>query len=92
MKEKIIAVVGFIISVISAVFYVLFCQKKEEKLKADLEQEKKEKENLQHFSGNVIEAINANVDNKVENEEEVQFAHSGNHLSNFFAGLNLLRK
>lgn len=88
---KIISVIGLFFS---AVFYVLFCQKKDENrlLKEEYEKAKKEAETQQKINEATAAGITAVNEEKKENEEKIQLAHSGNHLSNFNAGLDLLSK
>lgn len=94
IKEKILGFISAIGLFLSAVFYVLFKQKKEESraIREAYERTKQETETQQKINEATAAAISAVNEEKKENEEKIKLAHSGNHLSNFNAGLDLLSK
>lgn len=98
MKKFLIKLAAAITALGSAVFYVLFKQKQVEKLKEDkkdleqkAEQFKEDAKALAEQSDKLVQAITENNEVRKENEKALLDA-SGNHLSDFTAGLDLLRK
>ena len=94
MIKKLLAIISGIGALFTAIFYVLFRQKKEEN--EQLKKESKEKTDTIEEQRKVIDAERKAVEEmnkeKKENEELVQDSHSGNHLDNFNAGLRILSK
>lgn len=87
MLKKILAVIAGIGSALSAVFFVLFRQAKEEQKEA----EQKNKDLINNMDAlQYSEHIQNEV--KKQNEELVQKAHSGNNLDAFDACNELLQK
>lgn len=99
MKQFFIKLAAGVVAVASAIFYVLFQQKKNEdhiqkeaELKAEVEKYVeicKKVEQTEQFE-KAAEEIKVEEEKKVE--EEFKEVASGNKLSNFNAGLDLLRK
>jgi len=87
MLKKILAVLAGIGAAFSAIFYVLFQQKKDEN-KAINEKFEDMKNNLDALAA----ADKAEKELKKENEELVEKAHSGNSLDAFNACNDLLSK
>lgn len=94
MIKKLLIILSGIGAFFSAVFYVLFRQKKEEN--EQLKKESKEKTNSIEEQRKIIDAERKAVEEmnkeKKANEKLVQDSHSGNHLDNFNAGIGILSK
>ena len=87
MLKKILAVLAGIGAALSAVFFVLFRQAKEEQ-----KTEHKENENLKKDLQAVTDADKAANEVKKENEELVKKAHGNNNINAFNACNELLSK
>lgn len=85
MIKKILAALAAIGAFFSAVFYVLFKQAKDEQ---KIQQAEAKAEQAQASA----EVAKKNVELKKEDQELAQKSHSGNHLDNFNAGIDRLRK
>jgi len=85
MIKKILAVLAFIGSIFSAIFYVLFKQAKDEQKRDKLEAEAEQAEQA-------AAVATKNAELKKEDEALAQKSHSGAKLDNFDAGLDRLRK
>lgn len=92
MKKILLKIITAVGVFFSAVFYVLFTQKKIENEKEKRKKVEIENEQNRAFSVRTEEAQQAVIKDKVRNEEKVQKAHSGNKLSNFNAVVELLQK
>lgn len=99
VKNLFLKIIGFIGLFFSAVFYVLFKQKKDELKQEQLEQAEKEKERAELLAQEnaeqnkiINEALDASVKDKKEYEEQLQNAIGGNKLNNFYSGVDLLSK
>lgn len=94
IKDKILAILSGIGALFTAIFYVLFQQKKYENEK--LKKESQTKTDTVEEQRKVIDAERKAVEEmnkeKKENEELVQDSHSGNHLDNFNTGIRILSK
>ena len=85
MIKKILAALAAIGAFFSAVFYVLFRQAKDEQ---KIQQAETKAEQAQSSAA----VAKKNAELKKEDEALAQKNHSGNHLDNFNAGLDRLRK
>ncbi len=85
MIKKILAALAAIGAFFSAVFYVLFKQAKDEQKRQQVEAKAEKAEAA-------AAVARGNAELKKEDEELAQKNHSGNHLDNFNAGLDRLRK
>jgi len=92
--EKILGVVAGVGAVLSALFYVLFQQKKDENkliqeqynnMKADADAQKKASDIKQSARQDAIKEMK-------ENEQKIADAKNGNHLANFDALNDILSK
>ena len=98
IKGIIVKIALTITGIFAAVFYVLFQQKKDEKLCQNIEELKKQNEELkeeqaqeQHVNQVIQEAQQAVIQEQKENEELTETALGGNNLSSFHAAIDLLR-
>lgn len=90
-KEIILSIVSGAGIVLSAIFYVLFKQAKEERLREEKERAEaiaKTKADALNATNNAINSVN---EEKTKIEEKIETAAS-NNLNSFNAGIDLLRK
>lgn len=94
IKDKILGVLALIGGIFSAIFYVLFQQKKDEneKIKKAYEDTKKDAEEQKKINDAQSHASDTVIKEKEKNAEKKENAHNGNHLNNFNDGLDLLSK
>lgn len=92
--NKLITIFGAVGALFSAIFYVLFKQKKDENnaLKKEVEAAKADKNEALQVTKQTIDAVDASVKVKKEYEEELQIIHSNSDLHATDAGINLLHK
>ena len=96
MLKKILATLAALGAALSAVFYVLLRQSKEERKVEEAEKRAADAERIAEAQTAAREAESAVAKKKTEleaeDEELVERAHSGDSIDSFNAGLDLLRQ